>query len=194
MKASRSIRPTTPRDSPRYSTPIDRRPSCSLEGVIDLSSDSAIPAIVANVHTDIVEARNQGVTSFFLSTLTPVLNFSRGCFLTNADVKGANDALRALAVQDNVPLVDAWAAFQGHESTYIGGDGLHPSVAGQEALARTFFDVIRATLEPPSTTTCRCRRDGRHTFRARRYRFVRNLRGNRSGFASASSNAPGTPR
>ena len=123
-----------------------------LQGVIDLTSDSAVPAIVANVHTDIVEARNQGVVSFFLSTLTPVLDFSRGCFLTNSDIRAANDELRALAIRDGVTLVDSWAAFQGHESTYIGGDGLHPSVAGQEVLAQTFFEAIRAILELPAAS------------------------------------------
>jgi lysophospholipase L1-like esterase len=123
-----------------------------LQGVIDLSSDSAVPAIVANVDRDIREARNQGVTSFFLSTLTPVLNRSRGCFLTNSDIRAANEALRALAASDNVALVDSWAAFQGQESTYIGGDGLHPSVAGQEALGRAFFNVIKAKLELPAAS------------------------------------------
>ena len=124
-----------------------------LEGVIDLSSDSAVPAIIANVDADIAQARNRGVTSFFLSTLTPVLSFSRGCFLTNADIRAVNDAFRALAVRDNVVLVDSWAAFQGHESTYIGADGLHPSVAGQQVLARTFFDAIKTKLEMPAAQT-----------------------------------------
>jgi lysophospholipase L1-like esterase len=121
-----------------------------LEGVIDLTSDNAVPAMVANVDADIAEARNRGVTSFFLSTLTPVLNFSRGCFLSNADIRAANDAYRALAVRDNVVLVDSWAAFQGHESTYIGADGLHPSVAGQQVIARAFFDAVEAKLELPA--------------------------------------------
>jgi hypothetical protein len=85
-----------------------------------------------------------------LSTLTPVLNFSRGCFLSNADIRAANDAYRALAVRDNVVLVDSWAAFQGHESTYIGADGLHPSVAGQQVIARAFFDAVEAKLELPA--------------------------------------------
>jgi lysophospholipase L1-like esterase len=135
-----------------------------LQGIIDLSSDSAIPAIVANIDKDIATARSNGVASFFLSTLTPVEDFSRGCFASNADIQAANGALRTLAVQDNVVLVDSWAAFQGHESTYLGGDGLHPSVEGQQVLAKTFFDAIRAKLEAPSGATAAAGRGAASTF------------------------------
>jgi hypothetical protein len=82
-----------------------------------------------------------------------VESFSRGCFATNADIRAANSALRDLSVRDNVVLVDSWAAFQGHESTYLGGDGLHPSVEGQQVLAKTFFDAIKAKLELPATAS-----------------------------------------
>ena len=89
--------------------------------------------------------------SFFLSTLTPVLNVSRGCYLTNANIRAANDVIRSLASQDAVTLVDSWAAFTGHETAYLLGDGLHPTIAGQQAIAAAFFDAIKAKLEVPAS-------------------------------------------
>jgi hypothetical protein len=41
----------------------------------------------------------------------------------------------------------------GSLNTFIGSDGLHPTQAGYEAIARTFFDAVRARLEVPPGTT-----------------------------------------
>jgi lysophospholipase L1-like esterase len=59
----------------------------------------------------------------------------------------ANDGIRVLAGSQGVALVDLYAAFVGQESTLIGFDGLHPSEAGYQKIAQTFFDVIRARYE-----------------------------------------------
>lgn len=120
-----------------------------LQGVIDLG-DSSAASIAANIDADIADAKAMGVSAFFLSTLTPVLGFSRGCFVDSVDVRAVNDRIRALAAsRPGVYLVDSYAAFQGHDE-YLRGDGLHPTALGQQVLAQTFFDVIRSRLE---TTT-----------------------------------------
>jgi lysophospholipase L1-like esterase len=124
-----------------------------LQGVIDLTGERAIPTIIANIDHDIGESARQGVKAFFLSTLTPVLDVSRGCFVTNADIVELNGEIRALAEQDNVNLVDSWAAFKGRETELIGTDGLHPSVAGQQVLAATFSTAIQGTLELSSVSS-----------------------------------------
>jgi lysophospholipase L1-like esterase len=123
-----------------------------LQGVIDLSGEAAIPSIIANIDRDIAESRRQGVKAFFLSTLTPVLDFSRGCFLSSADIRAVNDEIRALAKRDDVSLVDSWSAFKGNETKLIGGDGLHPSVEGQRVLADTFLTAIEGKLELASVS------------------------------------------
>ena len=131
-----------------------------LQGVIDLSGGVPISTIIANIDTDIAEARRQGVKAFFLSTLTPVLDYSRGCFLRNQDIRSLNDAIRALAAaRVSVYLVDSAVAFQGQESTLVGKDGLHPSVAGQQVLADTFFGVMRSALENAATASALARPD-----------------------------------
>jgi len=124
-----------------------------LQGVIDLTGERAIPTIIANIVHDIGESARQGVKAFFLSTLTPVLDFSRGCFVSNADIVELNGEIRALAIQDNVNLVDSWAAFKGRESELIGADGLHPSVEGQQVLAATFLTAVQGKLELSSASS-----------------------------------------
>ena len=124
-----------------------------LQGAIDLADSRSPAAIASNIAANIADARAQGVSAFFLSTILPVVPYSRGCFYTNAEVRAANDAIRALATQANVYLVDAWAVFVGHEQDYLLGDGLHPTVLGQQALAKAFFDVIQAKLESSASSS-----------------------------------------
>ena len=44
-------------------------------------------------------------------------------------------------------------AFNGDVTTLIGPDGLHPTAAGYQVIATTFFNVIKASLEAPAATT-----------------------------------------
>jgi lysophospholipase L1-like esterase len=118
-----------------------------MQGIIDVAGRVPVPTIVANLDSDIAEARRQGVAAIFLSTITPVVYEHRGCFLTNPDIRAANDAIRALALRDNVYAVDAYAAIIGQESTLMGVDGLHPTPAGYRAIAQAFFAVIQSGLE-----------------------------------------------
>jgi lysophospholipase L1-like esterase len=64
-----------------------------------------------------------------------------------------NDSLKLIAAGEGVPLVDVYQGFNGDVTTLIDFDGLHPTAAGYQRIADTFFDIIRARLEVPAPTT-----------------------------------------
>ena len=69
-----------------------------------------------------------------------------------------NDGLRSIAASQGVTLVDVNAAFNGDVTTLIDCDGLHPTPAGYQLIADTFFKSIQSTLEvaaPPTPTALR---------------------------------------
>jgi lysophospholipase L1-like esterase len=63
-----------------------------------------------------------------------------------------NDQIRALAASEGATLVDLYEAFLGRLDVLLGEDGLHPNVAGYEAMAQTFFTGIRDALEAGTAT------------------------------------------
>jgi lysophospholipase L1-like esterase len=68
-----------------------------------------------------------------------------------ASVAPYNDGLHKLAT-NGIELVDVYAAFHGDVTTLIDCDGLHPTPAGYQVIADTFFQKIRETMEAPSQT------------------------------------------
>lgn len=62
-----------------------------------------------------------------------------------------NDHIRATAARRGATLVDIYAAFSSG-TALMGADGIHPTAAGYEAMARAFFDAIRQTLEAQPET------------------------------------------
>jgi hypothetical protein len=50
-------------------------------------------------------------------------------------------------------LVDLYPVFEGNLDTLLGPDGLHPTEAGYQKMAETFFATIRERLEVPMATT-----------------------------------------
>ena len=90
-----------------------------------------------------------GVRYIFVSTMTPP-----GPFLgTPPDRRIANDAIvRAntgianMVRSEGVILVDTYPRFVGHEAEYVDQDGLHLRPAGYQALAESFFGVIKNTV------------------------------------------------
>jgi len=64
-----------------------------------------------------------------------------------------NSGLRSLAASEGVTLVDVNAAFGGDTTTLVDCDGLHPTPAGYQVIADTFFKSLRSTLEVTSTPT-----------------------------------------
>jgi lysophospholipase L1-like esterase len=65
-------------------------------------------------------------------------------------VPSLNDRIYQVAAAENLPIVDVYAAFNGNLSL-IGDDGLHPTAAGYQVIAKTFADAIKSTLELKTT-------------------------------------------
>lgn len=60
-------------------------------------------------------------------------------------VDSLNEGIRVIAATEGVHLADVAAAFGGN-LTLIGGDGLHPTQAGYDLIAQTFFNVLRPVV------------------------------------------------
>ena len=120
------------------------------EGANDVNFGSldTIPAIIDELRALVRTAKGRGL-AVFLGTLTPERPGS--CRGTNPTlIPPVNDQIRAMAAMEGVVLVDLYQTFDGRIETLLGEDGLHPNVAGYEALAQTFFDSIRQQLETPA--------------------------------------------
>lgn len=123
-----------------------------IEGVNDLnlasvtgSASAAIPAVVDGLKTMVREARGRGIP-VFVATLLPQRagGPKAGAVSTIAP---ANDQIRGMAAEQGAILVDLYQAFGGVPDPWIGPDGLHPTRAGLEKIAQTFFDAIKARFE-----------------------------------------------
>ena len=58
-----------------------------------------------------------------------------------------NDQIRLGAPIEGAIFVDLYAALASNINLYIGIDGLHPTEAGYQRMADTFFAAIRTTFE-----------------------------------------------
>lgn len=123
-----------------------------LQGVVDLAGGGlgATGQMIDGLKFTIRDAKRRGVQHVFLGTLLPEKPGIRDYALEY--IVPANDEIRQLAAQENVTLVDVYAAMVGKEATLIGKDGLHPTPEGYQALAGIFFDAIKAKLETVVTS------------------------------------------
>jgi lysophospholipase L1-like esterase len=138
-----------------------------LEGINSLNGNFSadVVEVIQALREDILAAKSRGLTGVFLSTLIPENPnpgnpSGRHCVFRAHDIEEVglmNNAIRGLAAEQGVVLVDSAAAFAGHLSEYIDCDGLHPTPAGNLAMAQAFFSAIQATLEAPAQTTTRRR-------------------------------------
>ena len=124
-----------------------------MDGANDINSrdSKTLPATVAAMDQMIRDAKSRGLR-VFLATLppeNPLGSRGTGAIL----VEPYNDQLRSLAAAENVTLVDVFQAFGGDITTLIGSDGLHPTTAGYQKIADTFFASIKQALELPAGTT-----------------------------------------
>jgi len=137
-----------------------------LEGVNDcVNHQPCIPSVIADaLRQDIVQARARNVTPF-VSTLLPVDGTgSRGSTYQWPLIPSVNDAIRLMVAGEGAILVDNWAAFQGHDKAgdYLASDGLHPSPAGNRAMAQAFLDAIRTKFEQTAASSAATRRVAAH--------------------------------
>ncbi len=66
-----------------------------------------------------------------------------------------DDLIRALAVAEGAVLVDVYRDFNGQVDLLLGDDGLHPSAAGYQRMAGSFFTAISASLEVRASADAR---------------------------------------
>ena len=122
------------------------------EGINDIDNSNPVGStafVIKGLRTMIQHARSAGVQTFLANLLPERLGTCRGHRAPY--IASANDQIRALAASENVVLVDLYAAFgPDAPTTLIGFDGLHPTAAGYELIAQTFFESIRQKLEVAS--------------------------------------------
>jgi lysophospholipase L1-like esterase len=116
------------------------------EGANDVVQGHSPGAIAGSLRGMVQLARMRN-TMVFLGTVLPEKASPCRAYLTPAAVPPVNDAIRALAASENVPLVDLYAAFGDPPGDLIGPDGLHPTDAGYRLIAETFFNAIQQRLQ-----------------------------------------------
>ncbi len=119
-----------------------------LEGANDLEASpnsTGVNNALVGLQTMIRTARGRGAT-VMVATLPPVRPGGR-LSLPVALVQTVNDSIRANAAAEGAIVVDLHAAMASNVTTFIGIDGLHPTAAGYQRMAETFFSVIRTTFE-----------------------------------------------
>lgn len=121
------------------------------EGANDANQGEPPFTIAANLR-DMAKFGREAGAQVFIGTLLPQRPepLVAGCLSRGygaANIASINAAIRAMATAEGLVLVDLHAAFGGVPGDLIGVDGLHPSPAGYEKIAGTFFDTIRQRLE-----------------------------------------------
>ena len=110
-----------------------------------LRTPAAVTDGLNGLLTMVRTARQRGI-AVFVGTLPPVRPGGR-LSLPTALVQTFNDGIRARAASEGAVLVDLHAAMAANVTTLIGLDGLHPTEAGYQRMAETFFTAIRTTYE-----------------------------------------------
>jgi lysophospholipase L1-like esterase len=123
-----------------------------MDGANDLSGGdpTAIAPAVANMRQMVVSSKTAGARVFLANLPPQVKGGSRAGGY--ALVPTYNVELAEVARETSVPLVDVYKALNTDPGSYIGPDGLHPTTAGYQKIADTFFPAIQAALEVTGTT------------------------------------------
>jgi lysophospholipase L1-like esterase len=126
-----------------------------MEGANDLATQTtaSMQRALFNMRAMVDDAKGRGV-AVFLATIPPE-NPDACCPRYGSAASWVplyNDGIRNVAASRNVPLVDLYQAFNGDASTLIDRDGLHPTAAGYQLIAETFFESIKQVLELPPTS------------------------------------------
>jgi len=108
-----------------------------LFGVNDIGEEQ-LSTILNNLRTMVWDSKNNK-TLPIIATLTPV--FGSRAWKTNF-ILYLNEEIRKMAQEEEILLADLEDAFNWDESYFP--DGLHPNSAGNEIIANTFFEVIKA--------------------------------------------------
>jgi len=110
-----------------------------------LRTQVGVDAALIALQTMVRAARGRGA-AVFIATLPPPRQGGR-LTLPIALVNNFNAGIRARAAAEGATLVDINAAMTPDVNTLIGTDGLHPTEAGYQRMADTFFTAIRTAFE-----------------------------------------------
>ncbi len=122
-------------------------------GVNDINTEGAraVGDVVTRLERVTRDAQSRGV-AVILATLTPQRpGSSKGT--APQVVRDLNARIRDLCRRYGTGCADLYAAFGGEGSPLIGADGLHPTLAGYDVIAETYFEVIRGLFERTATPT-----------------------------------------
>jgi lysophospholipase L1-like esterase len=121
---------------------------CPAGGTINSKCLGAIDVVLAALSLDVSNGRSSGAKYVFVSTLTPPgpVTGPMDRRINGQAIVMLNDRIAATLPGQGAVLVDTYPRFLGHEAEYVSTDGLHLRPAGYEALARSFFDAINATI------------------------------------------------
>ena len=118
-----------------------------LAGANDLVGEGAraIPSVVRSLELIARDAQARGV-EVILSTLPPQRpGTSKGT--ASKEVVTLNGEIFGLCSRYRLRCADVYTALGGDQSPLIGADGLHPTLAGYDRMAETYFEVIVDAFE-----------------------------------------------
>ena len=114
-----------------------------MEGTNDITFGYSSHTLKFNLGEMIDKSKNLS-TSPFLATLIP-----RNDSLDDRTKYGHNDAIRELAEEKGVPLVEQYWPLDGLRDTHF-EDSKHPNEAGYEVVATQWYNAIYAKINPDS--------------------------------------------
>lgn len=118
-----------------------------LDGANDLSAlgEAGFSSAIAAIESMAKEARFRGAR-IFLANLPPPRPGGKNT-ISASMIQAFNVRVANIARGEGAILVDLYSALSPSVSTYIGVDGLHPTEAGYQKMADTFFAAVRTDLE-----------------------------------------------
>jgi lysophospholipase L1-like esterase len=123
-----------------------------LEGVNDLAGGTTVPGAVRGVQGLVFEARSQGAR-VLVGTLLPEIAGGKNAGSVDLIVP-FNTQLGPAVMNAGAQVVDLYSDVATDVTDWISPfDGLHPTEAGYQEVARVFFNSIKNAFElPPSST------------------------------------------
>jgi lysophospholipase L1-like esterase len=107
--------------------------------------DAAIPRVTRSLENMTRDAQQRGI-AVVLSTLPPQRpNSPKG--IAFREVPMLNREILGLCARYGTGCADIYTAMGGDSSPLIGTDGLHPTLAGYDRMAETYFEVIVSRFE-----------------------------------------------
>lgn len=117
-----------------------------------LALQQGLDSIKTNLSQIIAAVKQQAPNAQILlyNLYNPFVSGTSLASVAESMVSGANHIIAEAAAQSNVTLVHAHAAFAGNQANYVLPLDVHPTVAGQNALATAAEDALTTTYVSPT--------------------------------------------